>query len=1167
MRARNELIRRYASLMRNAVDGASDTRRLAAAIRAVLAVTMATPLIVATDALAQTTVGPGTYTTPVNVASGTTTIVGNTTLNVAGTATNVTGGTLLIDMRAGSRPGAITVRSGNYSALYANGGAIQVPNGINIITASGAAVYANGSASLVQLTGGNVTATGNGYAAVASGGTVTIRSTTYNDPFLSGGTGRGNGFVADAGGTVNLQGGNTLYTSGSTAAVALGASNAGSSINNSGALSVTMGGTGSLGAYLYNGGQLTTSAPVKFTFNGTSSVGLTVDRTTMGSAASGLSMTFNNTTGVGGTGVVVMNGGSAKLDSLTITGPGTGLGVWVQSGSSATLTGNSTIDINSLYNGQSWKLVSTTLNGGLIQAGTATSQRAGLLNQGGTIVSTGTTIHANSPRGPLPTGGNVNGSVGVYTGATGTVLSSTTLINNTINANAAGTIGLQAYTNGQYDVSGSTITNQGGMVALYLWGYGDPASPSNQRATYPSTMTFSNSTVTATGGADGLYSVNQTKGLLNAVSFSGGGLSSDTDAIYAQGPLQFTASNGATISGSHTLLYAAGQNSVAGNEATVVNLDATGGSRLSGLVEADSASVANVTLTDQSSWIGEAFYATNVNVDATSAWTIPASSIVSGQLTNNGLVQFTSPQGDSYKSLYVHSYTGAGTLGINTHLGDDASPTDRLIIDGGTATGSSRIAVTNIGGPGAETSANGILIVQTANGGTTAQGAFALSAPVIAGPYEYLLERGGATAGTENDWFLRNTAECTPGKAGCAPAPEPPAPPVPPPPAPAPAPAPSPSPAPAPAPAPDPSNPPAPPVPPPPPPVPDPIQPESEGTPVPVAPIYRPEVSLYTALPGMALRYGWATLDNLHERMGEEEQLRGRSDLRQDNVLNALWVRVMGEDGNVRGAAQGIYNGSPQYDYNIAAFQAGMDVFAQEHDNQQRDHAGLYLGTGRIRSDVTDYDGSDAGRDVVKGQSLGLYWTHFWNEGAYLDAVWQGSWSKWSAMSNEGLELHRSGFGWAASLEGGYPFHDDSQVWEPQAQVIYQKVNSGQASDAAASVDFSHITSLVGRAGLRWANTWTLEPTGEGIPRLFTGWLRLNLWKEFKGQPTTSFSSEEGFVPFDGNIKGSWWQLNGGMTWQLDKNTSFYANLGYQKGFSSRGFHAWDGKVGFRWNW
>lgn len=1103
------------------------------------------------------TVGPGTQTTPVNVSSGTTTIVGNTTVDVRGTgtptttnATNVTGGTLIVDMTAGASPGGITLYTDNGNALYANGGAIQVPRGVNAVTTGGSALFANGAASSIQVTAGNVTVLGRGFSAATTGGAITLSSSAFNDPNRSADA-KGNGFAADAGGTINVQGGNRLFTNGYTNLVGLGASNAGSSINVTGNLPVTMGGLGAMGIYLYNGGQLTATAPISLTFNNTSSIGLTVDRTSMASPVSRLSATFNVTSGVGGTGVAVMNNGSALLDSLTVTGPAAAIGVWVRNGSSATLTGNSRLDINSATNGQSYTLSTGSLvNNPIFSTGTGISYRAGLINLGGQISSTGTTINANAA-----------GSYGSYAGQHGTVQSTTTLANNTINATGAGSFGLMGYANSNYVVTGSTI-NSSGYVALYAWGYANPAN--NQVTAYPTTMSFTDTQINATGGADGLWSINQTKGLFtNAITFNGGSLTSDDYAIAGVGPSTITASNGATISGGTWLLDAEGANPATGDAPTLINLTATGGSALSGLVEADSASVANVTLADRSSWIGKAFYATNVTVDDTSQWTIPASSVVFDTVTNNGLVTFTPPDNGQYKALYVRSYTGVGTLGIHTFLGDDASPTDRLIIDGGTATGSSRIAVTNMDGPGALTTADGILVVQTTNGGTTAAEAFALSAPVVAGPYEYVLRRGGVSDGTENNWFLRSALPCQDASTpGCAPAPEPPPPPAPPEP-------PPPPPAPPAPPPPDPVNPPAPTPTPPAPPVPDPVVPDENGppAPVPVAPIYRPEVSLYTALPGMALRYGWATLDNLHERVGEEEQLRHRGDLREDSYLNALWVRVLGEDGNVRGASQGIYNGSPQYDYNIEAIQAGLDVYAQEHDNQQRDHAGLYLGTGRIRSDVTNYDGTDAGDDIVKGQSLGLYWTHFWSEGQYLDTVWQGTWSKYSAKSDDGLALHHSGFGWAASLEGGYPFHDDTQVWEPQAQVIYQRFNDGTAGDAAASVRFSDITSLVGRLGLRWADTWTLEPPAQGAPRLFTGWLRFNVWKEFKGRPITSFSSDDGFVPFDGNIKGSWWQLNGGMTWELDKNTSFYANLGYQKGFGSRGFHAWDAKAGFRWNW
>jgi len=325
-------------------------------------------------------------------------------------------------------------------------------------------------------------------------------------------------------------------------------------------------------------------------------------------------------------------------------------------------------------------------------------------------------------------------------------------------------------------------------------------------------------------------------------------------------------------------------------------------------------------------------------------------------------------------------------------------------------------------------------------------------------------------------------------------------------------------------------------------------------------------VSLDAALPALALRYGWAMLGNLHERVGEEEQLRSRNDLREDDTFNGSWARVIGETGDVDGDRRGIYGKGPSYDYDILALQVGLDVYAQEHDNGQRDHSGLYLGYGRITSDVTHYNGIKAGRDEVKGPSLGLYWSHFWDQGQYLDAVWQGTWAKATSRSAGSFDLNHSGFGWAGSLEGGYPFHKDSQVFEPQAQVIYQTIDNGDSQDSAALVRYRNMDSLAARLGFRWANTWTLEPTSEGIRRLFTGWLRLNLWREFKGQPITEFSSAYGYIPFQANIRGTWWQLNGGMTWQLGRKTSLYANLGYQRGFG-RSFNAWDGKLGVRWNW
>ena len=137
----------------------------------------------------------------------------------------------------------------------------------------------------------------------------------------------------------------------------------------------------------------------------------------------------------------------------------------------------------------------------------------------------------------------------------------------------------------------------------------------------------------------------------------------------------------------------------------------------------------------------------------------------SGQLvlvTNAGMIDLANGSvGDSI--MVVGNYVGAGgKLHLDTRLGSDASPSDKLIIDSGTASGGTGIVVTNVGGAGAQTVANGILVVETQNGGATAAGAFALAAPVVAGPYEYSLYRGGVNGTDPDNWYLRSTFNDTP---------------------------------------------------------------------------------------------------------------------------------------------------------------------------------------------------------------------------------------------------------------------------------------------------------------------------------------------------------------------------------------------------------------------
>lgn len=186
---------------------------------------------------------------------------------------------------------------------------------------------------------------------------------------------------------------------------------------------------------------------------------------------------------------------------------------------------------------------------------------------------------------------------------------------------------------------------------------------------------------------------------------------------------------------------------------------------------------------------------------------------VGGALDNAGTVRLGGAGVGN--TLTVSSYVGhGGTLQLNTVLQGDGAASDRLVIDGGRASGATAVRIDNLGGTGAATPGDGILVVQARNGAITDAEAFALAGRVAAGPYEYLLYRGDRSGAAADSWYLRSqsTDTGTPGNPG------------------------------------------------------NPGNPQEPGTP---APNYRREISAYAALPSMVLEFGRATLDGLHRRRGE----------------------------------------------------------------------------------------------------------------------------------------------------------------------------------------------------------------------------------------------------------------------------------------------------------
>lgn len=125
--------------------------------------------------------------------------------------------------------------------------------------------------------------------------------------------------------------------------------------------------------------------------------------------------------------------------------------------------------------------------------------------------------------------------------------------------------------------------------------------------------------------------------------------------------------------------------------------------------------------------------------------TNPSSLTIYGDVTNSGsIVSSGTTPGNT---LYINgNYIGDnGSLTLNTQLGDDASPTDKLVVTGDTS-GNTTLYIQNVDGTGALTN-NGIEVVDV---GGASNGAFTQGNQVQIGLYEYRLYQDGG------DWYLRS---------------------------------------------------------------------------------------------------------------------------------------------------------------------------------------------------------------------------------------------------------------------------------------------------------------------------------------------------------------------------------------------------------------------------
>ncbi|ARP88301.1 autotransporter outer membrane beta-barrel domain-containing protein [Bordetella genomosp. 9] len=350
-------------------------------------------------------------------------------------------------------------------------------------------------------------------------------------------------------------------------------------------------------------------------------------------------------------------------------------------------------------------------------------------------------------------------ATGVHIGSRGTLQ----LSNATIATTGQGARGVMLDSGATAILTGGQISTQGAdATALHVQGPAGVATVNGSRlasAQGAAALTDAGGTLTLNGadvqGGTAAIAVTDSagRGDVSTITVNGGALAAQAGhAIDVTGAkANITVRAGTTVTAaSGTLLNL--------TQGSVVNLDAQGVT-LNGDLIADAGSSGTVNLRDGTTLTGR-IDPLNVSVDASSTWNVTASSEV-GAFDNAGMVAFAAPGGDpaqasSYKTITASSYTGAnGVIAMNTRLAGDGAPSDRLIVSGGAATGTTTLDIRNTGGTGARTTGDGINVVTATAGGTTAPGAFRLGAPLQAGAYEYLLYRGGAASA--DNYYLRST--------------------------------------------------------------------------------------------------------------------------------------------------------------------------------------------------------------------------------------------------------------------------------------------------------------------------------------------------------------------------------------------------------------------------
>lgn len=626
---------------------------------------------------------------------------GTGTLILSGTAaykgaTNVGAGTL-----QGGGANAFSAASATSVALGATldlGGFAQT---INAVTLNGGQIRNGALTSAISSSGGTVNGI-SGSASLTTAGGVT---------FLSG---------------TNAYSGATNVGTGTLAGAAANAFSASSALNVASVATVDLNGYSQTVSSLSGAGKVVNGGSTLISGIAADLVNANAATLTIGSNNASSTFSGSMSDGSGalaltkiGSGVQTLSGVSS-YSGATIVNAGTLQGGAANAFSAASATSvasGATLDLG----GFSQTINSVTLSGGTLQNGALTGAVAA--SGSATLSNVSVTVSAANASA-LSVSGN---------GATATLKGPTNFT-----ASGAGGAGVLVGAGTSISASGTTSVSVTGKNATGLSISGGAASFSGSLTINASDATSNALTIDGSRGAASFSataggSITASGTAIRLINGAGLAASFSNFTIKSGGDLIFVDPTVATVNFNSTTADAGSGNLINATNASTVTLNSNA-STLTGAIQTDATST------------------TTVNLNNGSVLNLTASSTLSNLSLNNSVVTFA--PSTTFRTLTVGNYaSNGGELTFNVALG--ANPqADQLIINGGTASGVTKVALNNVGPTAVATTGRGIPLITTINGGTTAVGAFQLNQRYVFNGLEFQLLRS-APGGSDPNYFLR----------------------------------------------------------------------------------------------------------------------------------------------------------------------------------------------------------------------------------------------------------------------------------------------------------------------------------------------------------------------------------------------------------------------------